>query len=73
MLALRARGLGTAWTTLHLSKEKEISALLGIPENVSQAVLFPVAYFTGEDFKPAARVDAKKLTHWDSWGNHQDG
>jgi nitroreductase len=70
MLALRARGLGTAWTTLHLGKEREISELLGIPENVSQGVLFPVAYFTGDDFKVARRVDAKQLTHWDTWGEH---
>jgi nitroreductase len=70
MLALRSRGLGTAWTTLHLVNEKEISALLGIPDNVSQAVLMPVAYYTGDDFKRARRVDAKKLTHWDSWGSH---
>ena len=30
MLAARARGLGTAWTTLHLRHETEISELLGI-------------------------------------------
>jgi nitroreductase len=67
MLALRSRGLGTAWTTLHLAHEKEISALLGIPEHVSQAVLFPVAYYSGNDFKPATRISAKQLTHWDRW------
>ena len=33
MLALRARGLGAAWTTLHLPNEKEVAELLGIPEN----------------------------------------
>ena len=70
MLALRSRGLGTAWTTMHLVYEKEISALLGIPENVSQAVLLPVAYYTGDDFHKAQRVDATKLTHWDAWGSH---
>jgi nitroreductase len=67
MLALRSRGLGTAWTTIHLGKEAEISQLLGIPENVSQAVLFPVAYFTGEDFKVAKRLPLEQVTHWDTW------
>lgn len=68
MLALRARGMGTAWTTLHLMYEQEVAALLGIPDEVTQAVLFPVAYFTGEDFKPAKRLPAAELVHWDAWG-----
>ena len=67
MLALRSRGLGTAWTTIHLGKEAESSKLLGIPENVSQAVLFAVAHFTGDDFKVATRLPASQVTHWDSW------
>ena len=67
MLALRSRGLGTAWTTIHLGKEREAAQVLGIPENVSQAVLFPVAYFTGDDFKPANRIPASEVTHWDQW------
>ena len=67
MIALRTRGLGTAWTSIHLGKELEINELLGIPENVSQGVLFPVAYFTGDDFKVAKRVPASEVTHWDSW------
>ncbi len=67
MLALRSRGLGTAWTSIHLGREKELSKLLGIPENVAQAVLFPVAYFTGDDFKLATRLPASQVTHWDSW------
>jgi nitroreductase len=68
MLAARARGLGSAWTTLHLFHEKEIAELLGIPAEITQAALFPVAYFKGEDFKPAKRIPAKELTYWDRWG-----
>jgi nitroreductase len=68
MLALRARGLGSAWTTLHLVYEKEVAELLGIPASITQAALLPVAYFTGDDFQPAQRVAARKLTYWDSWG-----
>jgi nitroreductase len=69
MLAARARGLGSAWTTLHLTYEKEIAALLGIPATVTQTVLLPVAYYTGDDFKPAKRIPAREITHWDSWGS----
>jgi nitroreductase len=69
MLALRARGLGSAYTTLHLRYENEIAELLSIPGNVTQAALLPVAYFTGEDFKPAKRIPAAKLTYWNKWEN----
>lgn len=71
MLAARSRGLGSAWTTLHLFYEKEIGELLGIPPEYTQAVLLPVAYFTGDDFKPAKRLPAGELTSWDSWGRRR--
>ena len=67
MLALRARGLGSAWTTLHLMYEKEVASLLGIPATVTQAALLPVAHVTG-DFKPAPRGAGRERTYGDSWG-----
>ena len=67
MLALRARGLGSAWTTLHLQHEREIAELLGIPADISQAALLPVAYFKGDDFRPAKRKPMRDRTYWDSW------
>ena len=70
MLALRSRGLGSAWTTLHLigDGEKQAAELLGIPyEQYAQGGLFPVAYTKGTSFKPANRLPADQLTHWDSW------
>ncbi|MEM7034460.1 MAG: nitroreductase family protein [Chloroflexota bacterium] len=72
MMALRARGLGAAWTTLHLPHEKEIADLLGIPDDVTQAALLPVAYFKGDDFKPAKRLPISERTFWDSWGNTRE-
>lgn len=68
MLALRSRGIGSSYTTLHLRYEKEIAELLGIPENITQAALLPIAYFTGDTFKPAKRLPAKEVTSWDTWG-----
>ena len=68
MLALRERGLGSAWTTLHLPHEKQAAELLGIPfDQYTQAGLFPVAYTIGTDFKVAKRVPAEKFIRWDSW------
>jgi nitroreductase/uncharacterized protein YndB with AHSA1/START domain len=68
-LALRARGLGSAWTTLHLSKTEEFRRLLGIPEGVTQIVLLPVAYTIGTGFRPAPRVSARTITYIDRWGD----
>jgi nitroreductase len=68
MLAARARGLGTVWTTFHLRHEREAAELLGIPyESVMQAALIPVAYTLGTDFKPAARNPLDTMVHWDRW------
>ena len=67
MLAARARGLGTAWTTLHLAHEREIAELLGVPDHVHQGVLIPTAYFTGEGFGPASRQPLEEVLHVDGW------
>jgi nitroreductase len=69
MLALRARGIGAAWTTDHLIYEAETAALLDIPATVTQAALLAIAYFTGDDFRPAARLPAEEVTYWNTWGS----
>jgi nitroreductase len=71
MLALRARGLGSAWTTLHIMFEQEAAKLLGIPSTVTQAALLPVAWYTGGEFKPAKRLPARERTHWNAWGRRR--
>lgn len=68
MLAARARGLGTAWTTLHLMFEAEAIELLGIPDTVTQAALIPVAFYTGDDFQPAPRLPLRSVTSYNAWG-----
>jgi nitroreductase len=68
MLAARARGLGTAWTTVHLMMEQQVADIVGIPfETVQQACLSPLAYTKGTDFKPAERPSADSIIHWDTW------
>jgi nitroreductase len=69
LLALRSRGLGSVWTTLHLFKEQEVAELLGIPDDMTQIALFPVAYTKGTDFKPAVRPPVEDITYWDTWGS----
>ncbi|NUP62914.1 MAG: hypothetical protein HOW71_12190 [Nonomuraea sp.] len=67
MLTARARGLGSAWTSLHLAYEAEIAELLGIPGDVRQGVLLPTAYHTGDTFRPAARQPLEEVLHLDRW------
>jgi nitroreductase len=69
MLALRSRGLGSVWTTLHVSREQEAAELLGIPDGVTQVGLLPVAYTLGTDFKAANRQPAEEVTYWNTWEN----
>lgn len=67
-LALRARGLGSCLTSFHLAFEKEAGELLGIPDDVTQVALLPVAYTKGTDFKPADRPPPETIVHWERWG-----
>lgn len=69
-LALRSRGLGTCWTTLHLfgGGEKKVADILGLPyDEYSQVGLFPIAYTKGTDFRPANRLPPESVSHWNQW------
>lgn len=66
-LALRARGLGSTLTTLHLLKAAEAAAVLGLPESIQQVAMLPVAYTVGTDFKRAERPPPETIIHWNGW------
>jgi len=68
MLAARARGLASAWTTAHLAFEKEAAELLGIPyDGVTQVALLPTAYAQGTSFRRALRRPVDEVLHVDRW------
>jgi nitroreductase len=68
MLAARARGIGSVWTTVHLALEAEAAAVLGIPyPDVMQVALIPFGYVIGDPFKPARREPLDLVAHWDRW------
>jgi nitroreductase len=68
MLAARSRGLGTAWTTVHLFHEREAAEVLGIPfDTVMQVALVPVAHAIGESFRPGPRKSLDDVVHWEAW------
>jgi nitroreductase len=66
-LALRSRGLGSVLTTLHLNRESEAADLLGIPADVTQVGLLPVAYTTKAEFRAAARPPVESIVHFEGW------
>ena len=67
MLAARARGLGTAWTSVHLDAEQEVADLLGLPDGVRQGALIPTAHVLGTGFRRGARIPVKSVLHLDGW------
>src|SRR3984893_1219830 len=70
MLAARARGLGTAWTTLHLAHERDDAAVPGIPDQqVTQESLIPVAHTSGTEFRPGPRSPQAEHVHWDNYAS----
>lgn len=66
-LALRARGLGSCLTTLHLGSADEAAQILNIPEHVTQAALLPVAWTIGTQFSRAKRPPAESVTFWNKF------
>jgi nitroreductase len=72
-LALRSRGLGSTLTTYHLTHEAEAAQILGLPANVTQVGLLPVAYTTVTDFKPAPRLPLEHVAFADRWEHPLDG
>jgi len=69
MLALRARGIGSTWTTLLSSKQDEVAQVLGMPADTLQTVMLPVGYTKGAVMKRAQRRPAQEVTYWNRWGD----
>jgi nitroreductase len=68
MLAARARGLGTVWTTAQAPLERELATVLGVPyDEVMLAALIPLAFTIGTDFRPAKRISRDRILHWNQW------
>jgi nitroreductase len=72
-LALRSRGLGSIITTLHLRDPDGVAKILGVPDEVTQCALLPVAYTIGTDFRRAPRKPVKQVAFLDRWGQPLDG
>ena len=71
-LALRSRGLGSTFTTLHLLYEQRVRDLLGLPDDVTQTAMLPIAYTKGLDFKPGKRPPVESIVRWNRWDKADD-
>jgi nitroreductase len=72
-LALRSRGLASTMTTVHVGRHQEMADLLGIPDNVTQAALVPIAHLMGGDLHPARRRPVGEVAFRERWGGGWNG
>jgi nitroreductase len=68
MLAAAGLGLATRLITLHRICERELRALLGIPDNIELVALVPLGYPDGT-FKRRPRQPLADIAYRDRWGN----
>ncbi|MET7981908.1 MULTISPECIES: nitroreductase family protein [unclassified Streptomyces] len=66
-LAARSRGLVTAWTSVHLDREREVADLLGLPATVRQGALLPTAHPLRTTFGPGPRLLLDQVLHHNTW------
>ena len=67
LLAARARGMGAAFTTLHLHAHGEIRSILQLPDEVTIEVTIPVGWPT-TGFGPLRRRPVDDVLHWNQLG-----
>jgi len=67
LLACRAEGLGCVLTTLLCRREREVRALLEIPEPWGTAAAIPIGYPVGRGYGPIARRPPEELAYSDVW------
>ena len=67
MLALRARDIGTTWTSLLSGRQEAVNEILGCPSSVVQTVMLPLGYTKDAVLKRADRLDATQVTYFNGW------
>jgi nitroreductase len=66
IVAARALGLGTVFTTFHMVAEPVVRETLGIPDDVQIGLMIPVGY-PERSFRPVTRKPVQEVLHWDRW------
>jgi nitroreductase len=66
IVAARALGLGTTFTTLHGLAEPVVRETLAIPDEVRIGVMIPIG-FPERGFGPVRRKPLDEVVHWETW------
>ena len=72
LLAARALGLGTTFTTLHQTAEPAIRQVLGIPDAVKIAATIPIGW-PDASFGPVKRRPVEDFVHRNGWEGDKRG
>ena len=72
LLAARALGLGTTFTTLHNTAEPTIREVLGLPESIKIAATIPLGW-PDANFGPVKRRSVTDFVHHDGWEGDKRG
>ena len=72
LIAARALGLGTTFTTLHMVAEPTVREVLGIPADIKIAAMIPLGWPDAK-FGPVNRRPVAEFVHRNRWGRRGDG
>lgn len=66
IVAARALGVGTAFTTFHMTAEPTIRAVTGLPDDVYPCVMI-AAGWPARGFSRVRRKPVAEVLHWNTW------
>ncbi len=66
-LALRLHGLGSCLMTAQLREEREMAAILELPDDLRQVALIAVGHLLGDRFQRAPRRPLDEVMRFDRW------
>ena len=72
LLAARALGLGTTFTTMHMTAEPTVREVLGIPDEIRIAATIPVGWPDAK-FGPVNRRPVADFVHHNQWEGDKRG
>jgi nitroreductase len=72
LLAARALGLGSVFTTMHLTAEPTVREVLAIPEPIRIAAMIPIGWPVGR-FGPVNRRPVEDFVHSNRWEGDKRG
>lgn len=72
LLAARALGLGSVFTTMHMAADPTIRSVLGIPDHIKIAAMIPIGW-PDASFGPVSRRPVEDFVHRNRWEGDKRG